>query len=224
MVTNIKEKVLKVYSEIPKKWGNTTGYQYSKNHNKDGWRDIIISSYDSETHQLGTVIYDKDTDTVTYEVVDKPVELIQTIAKANAVALQEQALNDKIKQNIQTAAQTESGANPAIYPFFTELIGETLSKDFKLQALDNDNKMVLWKTLQSVEVTDIYPPRTSVSLYAVSWKDDEIPVFVPYQQSQYAYTKGEEVWFPTKQDSIYKSLIDNNSYSPADYPTGWEKQ
>lgn len=34
-----------------------------------------------------------------------------------------------------------------------------------------------------------------------------------------AFAKGEKGWWG---DTLYKSLIDNNVWTPADYPTGWE--
>lgn len=37
-----------------------------------------------------------------------------------------------------------------------------------------------------------------------------------------AFTLGEIGWYQTK-DNLYKSLIDNNVYTPETYPAGWEK-
>jgi hypothetical protein len=34
-----------------------------------------------------------------------------------------------------------------------------------------------------------------------------------------AFAKDEKGWWG---DTLYKSLIDNNVWTPADYPTGWE--
>lgn len=34
-----------------------------------------------------------------------------------------------------------------------------------------------------------------------------------------AFAKGEKGWWG---DTLYKSVIDNNVWTPADYPTGWE--
>lgn len=35
--------------------------------------------------------------------------------------------------------------------------------------------------------------------------------------------KGDERWYPDENGSIYVSLIDNNAWSPEDYPEGWQK-
>lgn len=37
-----------------------------------------------------------------------------------------------------------------------------------------------------------------------------------------AYNTGDIVHYPTKDDQLYKSLIDGNSWSPDAYPAGWE--
>lgn len=37
-----------------------------------------------------------------------------------------------------------------------------------------------------------------------------------------AYNTGDIVHYPTKDDPLYKSLIDGNSWSPDAYPQGWE--
>jgi hypothetical protein len=36
------------------------------------------------------------------------------------------------------------------------------------------------------------------------------------------YMTGDKVYYPTENDSIYESLIDNNIWSPTDYPSGWK--
>ena len=37
-----------------------------------------------------------------------------------------------------------------------------------------------------------------------------------------AYNTGDIVYFPTDADPLYKSLIDGNTWSPTEYPQGWE--
>ena len=37
-----------------------------------------------------------------------------------------------------------------------------------------------------------------------------------------AYNAGDIVHFPTDADPLYKSLIDGNTWSPTEYPQGWE--
>lgn len=50
--------------------------------------------------------------------------------------------------------------------------------------------------------------------------DDDIKDFVQPTGSHDAYAKGDKVRFDGK---VYESLIDGNTYSPADYPAGWQE-
>lgn len=50
--------------------------------------------------------------------------------------------------------------------------------------------------------------------------DDDIKDFVQPTGSHDAYAKGDKVRFEGK---VYESLIDNNVYSPAAYPAGWQE-
>lgn len=47
-----------------------------------------------------------------------------------------------------------------------------------------------------------------------------IPDFVQPTGTHDVYSKGDKVLF---QDKVYTSAIDNNAYSPSDYPQGWEE-
>lgn len=50
----------------------------------------------------------------------------------------------------------------------------------------------------------------------------EIPVWRQPTGAQDAYKVGDKVHYPDKQGPVYRSLIDGNVWSPADYPQGWE--
>lgn len=49
---------------------------------------------------------------------------------------------------------------------------------------------------------------------------EEIPVWVQPTGAQDAYMKGDKVHYPTKEDPVYVSVIDNNVWAPD--VTGWE--
>lgn len=51
--------------------------------------------------------------------------------------------------------------------------------------------------------------------------EDTIPEFVQPTGAHDAYAKGDKVRFGGK---VYESNMDNNVYSPADYPAGWQEQ
>lgn len=82
---------------------------------------------------------------------------------------------------------------------------------------------VLYKVLQGHTSQASWTPDESPSLFArVLIPDPEqIPVW-KQPDSTNAYMTGDKVYFPTAEDDIYESLIDNNVWSPVDYPAGWK--
>lgn len=84
---------------------------------------------------------------------------------------------------------------------------------------------ILYKVLQAHTSQADWTPDVAVSLFArVLIPDPEIiPVWVQ-PDSTNPYMTGDKVYYPTAQDDVYQSLIDNNVWSPADYPQGWQKQ
>ena len=80
---------------------------------------------------------------------------------------------------------------------------------------------VLYKVLQGHKSQAIWKPTEAVSLFAKVLIPD--PNVIPnWEQpnSTNAYMKGDKVLFNGK---VYASLIDNNVWSPTDYPAGWEE-
>lgn len=83
---------------------------------------------------------------------------------------------------------------------------------------------VLYKVLQGHTSQADWTPDTAVSLYArVLIPDPEIIPVWEQPSAENAYMKGDKVYFPTAEDDVYQSKIDNNVWSPADYPQGWQK-
>ena len=77
---------------------------------------------------------------------------------------------------------------------------------------------LLWKVIQAHTVQEDWTPDTAVSLF-VEVSIEEWPQWVQPQGAQDAYMTGDKVTF----DGVhYVSLIDNNVWSPADLPSGWE--
>ena len=65
-----------------------------------------------------------------------------------------------------------------------------------------------------------WTPDTSPSLFTPIGLDDEgYPVWSPPTGAHDAYNKGDIVNY---NGTLYKSLIDGNTYSPEAYPAGWE--
>ena len=103
----------------------------------------------------------------------------------------------------------------ALYPTWASKIGEAVSVGERLWY---DGK--LWKVIQAHTVQVDWTPDTAVSLY-VEVSIVEWPEWVQPTGAQDAYQRGDKVTF---EGQHYVSLIDNNVYSPAVYPAGWNKQ
>ena len=83
---------------------------------------------------------------------------------------------------------------------------------------------VLYKVLQNHTSQADWAPDTAVSLYTkVLIPDPEVIPVWEQPSAENAYMKGDKVYFPTAEDDVYQSKIDNNVWSPADYPQGWQK-
>lgn len=81
----------------------------------------------------------------------------------------------------------------------------------------------LYKVLQDHNSQLDWEPISAPSLFASLLTDEEDPEnILPWTQpdSTNAYSIGDKVIF---EEEIYESLIDNNVWSPADYPAGWSK-
>lgn len=79
---------------------------------------------------------------------------------------------------------------------------------------------ILYKCLQSHIAQEAWNPIAAASLWAKVLIPDE-NVIPEWEQpdSTNAYMKGDKVMF---NGQVYESLIDNNVWSPAVYPAGWQ--
>lgn len=90
MKSNIKDAALRLYSvsQFPTIWkdeeGRTIhGYQNRTDlHYTDGWRDYLAPVYDPATHRIGELVYDKEKDVVTREVIKLTAEELEQNRKA----------------------------------------------------------------------------------------------------------------------------------------------
>lgn len=92
--------------------------------------------------------------------------------------------------------------------------GEFLTYNNKYFRVSQDHKSQEQWTPGSVGTESLY--------YEVVIADDGIIVWSQPSGSYNAPNKGDLRHYPDADSSIYKSLIDGNSYSPTDYPAGWE--
>lgn len=81
----------------------------------------------------------------------------------------------------------------------------------------------LYKCLQGHDAQGDWSPTQAPSLWAAMLTDpesDEVPEWAQ-PDSTNAYSVGDRVRFGGK---VYVSTIDNNVWSPADYPAGWQEE
>lgn len=82
---------------------------------------------------------------------------------------------------------------------------------------------ILYKVLQPHTSQEDWTPDTASSLFArVLIPDPEVIPVWEQPGSTNPYMKGDKVYYPTADDDIYESVVDNNVWSPSDYPDGWE--
>ena len=81
----------------------------------------------------------------------------------------------------------------------------------------------LYRCVQAHTSQDDWTPDISASLWTpIGLGPDQVPVWSRPTGAHDAYNIGDRVHYPTASDSIYRSLIDGNIYSPDEYPAGWE--
>lgn len=79
----------------------------------------------------------------------------------------------------------------------------------------------LYKCVQAHTSQSDWTPDATPALWVEVAAPGEIPVWRQPTGAHDAYMTGDKVYYPTKDDDIYVSVMDYNTYSPDVY--GWEK-
>ena len=82
----------------------------------------------------------------------------------------------------------------------------------------------LYKVVQAHTSQEDWTPDKTPALYTEVAHPSEIPVWKQPTGSQDAYNTGDKVHYPTIDDPVYVSTIDNNVWSPEAYPQGWQQE
>lgn len=77
----------------------------------------------------------------------------------------------------------------------------------------------LYKVIQEHTSQDNWIPSELPALYLSMMPENIIPEWVQPTGAHDAYNKGDKVIF---EGDVYESIIDGNTWSPIDYPRGWE--
>lgn len=80
----------------------------------------------------------------------------------------------------------------------------------------------LYKVVQAHTSQADWTPPTVPALFTEVAKPGEIPVWKQPTGAQDAYNKGDKVWYPDVNTTVYESVVDSNVWSPNDYPQGWK--
>lgn len=79
----------------------------------------------------------------------------------------------------------------------------------------------LYRCVQAHTSQADWTPDATPALWTEVAKPGEIPVWKQPTGAQDAYNRGDKVWYPEKNTTVYESTIDNNVWSPDAYPDGW---
>ena len=212
---------IKTYSTYPNKYWVTErvvgGYLYRTDlHAPDGFRDVIQPSYNSETQSRGAIYYDEPNDYFTYFVIDKTDEQIQ----AEKASASEQRKTEIIQADIEVKAvetaqasdDTDSLNNQDLFPFWGG-DGNQYALDYKVQAFNELNELLLYKCVQAHTSQSDFAPPTTPALWTRVAFPDEILEWVQPTGAQDAYNIGDQVWFGVETD-VYESTVDANVFAP----------
>lgn len=185
-----------------------------------GFKPVVDTKpgYDVDTQYCNFVRYN---DTGRYirfewEVVDiEPSEAeIQNAEAQKAMEM----LNMDFQAQVQTLPDEQALMVPSVFPVFQ--VGVEYKVGFKLRFND-----VLYKVLQDHTSQEGWEPDKAPSLFAkvlVGEVDPDTgePEILDWVQpdSTNAYMMGDKVRF---EGEVYESVIDNNTWSPKEYPQGW---
>ena len=81
----------------------------------------------------------------------------------------------------------------------------------------------LYRVVQNHTSQADWVPDVTPALYTEVAKPGEIPVWRQPTGAQDAYMIGDKVHYPDADGPVYESTVDNNVWSPADYPAGWDE-
>ena len=80
----------------------------------------------------------------------------------------------------------------------------------------------LYRCVQAHTSQSGWEPPAVPALWTEVAKPGEIPVWKQPTGAQDAYMTGDKVHYPTADDPVYVSTVDNNVWAPDAYPAGWE--
>lgn len=126
----------------------------------------------------------------------------------------------KLREMMHKAAVSldDEDALEAVELFPAWAIGKAYATDERIRYGEK-----LYRCVQAHTSQADWTPDAAPALWTEVAKPGEIPVWKQPTGAQDAYNKGDRVWYPEKNTTVYESLIDANVYSPEAYPAGWQE-
>ena len=164
-----------------------------------------------ETKRGETVLlhYDEGTGVLTYHVVERPLtidEKSEILEKAIQITTREMIRQDQLTQE-------ELEELVHIYPPWS---GDGVN--YKIGDIVKYEK-ALFEVIQAHTSQSDWDPIVATSLFKNKMPEGIIPEWQQPTGAHDAYNIGDRVTF---EGSVYESLIDGNTWSPTEYPTGWK--
>ena len=118
-----------------------------------------------------------------------------------------------------SASLSDEDALEAVELFPVWGVGIAYEADQRIRYRDK-----LYRCVQSHTSQEGWEPPAVPALFTEVAKPGEIPVWRQPTGAQDAYSTGDLVHYPDADGPVYRSVIDNNVWPPADYPQGWERR
>lgn len=115
------------------------------------------------------------------------------------------------------ASLADEDALEAVELFPVWAVGIDYAADFRVRYEDK-----LYRCVQAHTSQSGWEPPATPALWTEVAKPGEIPVWRQPTGTQDAYNKGDLVHYPDADGPVYRSIADNNVWSPEAYPAGWE--
>lgn len=133
----------------------------------------------------------------------------------------EQAYAIREAMDIAGATLTDEQALVCIRLYRRWEVGKSYAVgDFLTYGVNSVGDPQLYKVVQNHTSQADWTPDTAPSLYdALGLDDSGYPIWAPPTGAHDAYNSGDVVNY---NGILFKSLIDGNTYSPEEYPAGWE--
>ena len=176
-----------------------------------GYKAIVDSKpiYDVETQYCELVGYQETYSRIRFIWEIKEIEIPrgELLEQDTAKAL------EMLGVNFNSLTDEQALQVPNVFPLWKVgvqyLVGDRILFDGKL-----------YKVLTQHKSQEDWQPDIAPSLFAKVLVGNDQPLEWQQPDSTNAYMKGDKVLFNGK---VYASLIDNNVWSPTDYPAGWEE-